>query len=253
MCYHGFGHGVFAYFRYDLAETIQFCTRTGTQEYRDRESIECVGGAIMELMGGGGHDHAAWLLAREKYLNSEQPLSPCMDEVIPGSMKSMCLLYLTPRLWELAGINMGQPDPNDFKKAFRYCDAIPKDQRELRDACYGGFGKEFYPLVAARDVRDTIEYSDLQLATVVEWCAAAEANDGKQACIGDAVASAFWGGEKDPASSFRLCRAAESDTVMRVGCYEELSMNIAQYTLPSRRGELCALIPEEFRRECDKK
>ena len=250
MCYHGFGHGVFAYFNYDLVETIGFCTRTGTSEYRDRASIECVGGAIMELMGGGGHNHAAWVLAREKYLDPQDPLSPCTDAVVPDSMKSICVLYLTPRLWELAGIDMGQPDPADFQKAFRYCNAIPKDQRELRNACYGGFGKEFYPLVAARDVRDASEYSDAQLATVVEWCGAALVTDGKQACIGDAVASAFWGGEKDSASSLRLCGAAESDSEMRIGCYEQLAANIEQYTVAPRRDELCAQIPEEFRTAC---
>lgn len=249
MCYHGLGHGVFAYFDYDLTSTADLCQKMGTADYHEREYVECVGGAIMELMGGGGHDRDAWLAAREKYLNPKRPLSPCMDAVIPDEAKLMCLTYLTPRLWELAGIDLGRPEPTRFADAFMYCDQIPVSSSHLRDACYGGFGKEFLPLTVMRDVRDNVQYSDGQLATVVEWCGMA-GEDGKQACIADAVASAFWGGEKDPSTAFRLCEAAGRDARVGDACHKRLSEEIAQYIRLPERNALCDRLPEKYGHIC---
>ena len=65
MCYHGLGHGVFAYNAYDLADTAALCKKTGTAAYHDREYIECMGGAVRETMGGGVQCCGLWLPARE--------------------------------------------------------------------------------------------------------------------------------------------------------------------------------------------
>jgi hypothetical protein len=251
MCYHGLGHGVFAYFEYDLAQTVDFCRKTGTSEYRDREFIECVGGAVMELMGGGGHDRALWLVAREKYLNPDHPLAPCTDAVIPDEVKAQCLTYLTPRLWQLAGIDLGSPDPKLFAPAFRYCDAIPMSEEGQRSACYGGFGKELLPLVVARDVRSDVQYSDAQLSTVIAWCTSAERGDGQDACVAEALSSAFWGGEHDPATSFRLCGLSE-DSSMKNACYLRLAGAIHSYVKdPSKHADLCRQLPQEYAGRCE--
>src|SRR3989344_4478412 len=177
MCFHGLGHGVFAFFNYDLGKTVSFCKKTGTDTYRDREYIECVGGATMELMGGGGHEREAWLLARERYL-TEDPLSPCMDSVIPREAKTICLTYITPRLFGLAGADLGTPDPVYFPKAFSFCDAITKKDQDLRDACFGGFGKEFIVLVGARDIRRVDEFTDEEFMKVGNWCELARPEGG---------------------------------------------------------------------------
>jgi hypothetical protein len=141
MCYHGLGHGIFAYFDYSLPETVDLCRTTGTLEYGYRQYVECVGGAVMELMGGGGgHDPASWTRARATYL-TDDPLSPCLDDLIPEEAKDVCLSYLTPRLWELAGISLGLPEPDLFGRAFSFCERIPGTKGELRDSCFGGFGK----------------------------------------------------------------------------------------------------------------
>ncbi|TSC87236.1 MAG: Uncharacterized protein G01um10148_341 [Parcubacteria group bacterium Gr01-1014_8] len=250
MCYHGLGHGVFAFYSYDLSKTAEFCRKTGTPEYHEREYVECVGGSVMELMGGGGHDREAWLAAREKYLDPHSPLSPCMDSAVPERAKIMCLTYLTPRLWELAGIDMGNPSPHMFATAFSYCDAIPRSRPELRGACYGGFGKEFFPLVASRDIRDDVSYSDRQLSTVIDWCSFAGDVEGTYACVGDAVASAFWGGEKDPKTAFRLCGAA--DGTLQDACFERLADEVTMYMRGAEKDELCAQIPARLETKCSK-
>ncbi len=246
MCYHGLGHGVFAYFGYDLKKTVAFCAKMGTPEYNREQYTQCVGGAIMELIDGGGHDHDRWLLAREKYLASSDPLSPCMGSLIPEQAKVLCLLYLTPRLFELAGIDIGNPDPALFPKAFSYCNVIPKESQNLRGACFAGFGKDFVPLAGGRDIRAVDHFSDDEYKKAIGWCELADVQDGREACISEALDSVFWGGENDPAASFRFCSLVEVSGE-RNACYEELACNIAAY-LP--KSDLCAKLPTAHQKSC---
>lgn len=249
MCYHGLGHGIFAFFGYDIAPTIDMCALTGTDAYHQQEYYECAGGAVMELMGGGGHDPELWRESRAKYLDPNDPLSPCTDDVIPDDVKQLCLIYLTPRLWELAGIDLGRPDPTLFADAFAFCAALPLSQQEFRDACFGGFGKEFVPLAGGRDIRAVDQLPDSAYAHAIEWCSFAPAEDGRRACIADAVASLFWGGENDPDASFRFCALAE-DFEMRGACYARLAHDIGTYVLDDRRDALCARLSDEHRAAC---
>ncbi|MBI5457505.1 hypothetical protein HY971_02145 [Candidatus Kaiserbacteria bacterium] len=247
MCYHGLGHGVFAYFRYDIPKTVAFCKQMGTREYKEEQFAQCVGGAIMELTGGGGHDHDLWLLAREKYLSSKNPLSPCETSLIPDRAAYFCLLYITPQLLALAGADAGHPDPATFPKAFSFCGRIPKSRQSSRDACFGGFGKEFIPLAGARDIRAVDRFSDEQYKEAISWCELAAAPDGKRACIDQALGSVFWGGENDARASVRFCSLVSDDT-LRTFCYTSLAENISRYT--PDRAEVCALLPAEYQTGC---
>lgn len=249
MCYHGLGHGVFAFYGYDLEPTIDFCKKTGTEAYHDREYIECAGGAVMELMGGGGHDREKWLASREKYLREDDPLSPCLDGVVPDDIRELCLIYLTPQLWELADIDLGRPNPALFSDAFAMCDAIPTSRQNLRDACFGGFGKEFVPLAGARDIRGINSFTDEEFGRAIEWCTYAKAPDGIDSCVSEGVASVFWGGENDPEASFRFCALAEKAGYADA-CYKRLASDVSSYTAGQRRAQLCERIPSAQRGMC---
>lgn len=249
MCYHGLGHGVLAFYGYDLREAVRFCEQTGTKEYQGREYTECVGGAVMELMGGGGHDRERWLESREQYLSGD-PLSLCRGDVVPEDAKPLCLLYLTPHLWEYVGIDLARPDPALFPKAFSLCERIPARERPERDACFAGFGKEFIPIAGAGDIRTIAELSDDAFKRALEWCGLASSEDGQAACVGEAVASVFWGGENDPEASFRFCALAPSGA-LQSACHARLAEDIAAYMNDERvRDALCERIPEENRSSC---
>jgi hypothetical protein len=243
MCYHGLGHGVFAYFGYSLPETIQFCKKTGTAAYQYQEYTECVGGAVMELMGGGGHDREQWLQARKKYL-TQNPLSPCMGAVMPAELQGVCLTYITPRLFEEAGADLFNPNPAIFPEALGFCNELT--QSSLRKACFGGFGKEFVPLAAARDIRALTTLKTPTLAKAAGWCTLTAAQDGQDYCVADALSSLFWGGENDPDASFKFCAAAPKD--IQSACYQRLAEEISRY-IPERSA-LCAALPAEFQSTC---
>lgn len=241
MCFHGLGHGVFAYFGYDIPKAVAFCKRLGTQAHHELEYQQCVGGMIMELADGGGHDHDQWAASQAKYFETSDPLSPCDRSIIPSDAKVFCYIYLTPHLFEAAGANIGNPDPSTFPRAMSYCDAIA-DAR-LRDTCYGSFGKEYIGLAAGRDIRGIDQLSDGQYSLVISWCTSARAQNAREQCVSQALESVFWGGENDPAAAFRFCSLVP-ERGMQAACSRVLARDISYYEPdPTRRAALCARVP----------
>src|SRR3989338_10209532 len=59
MCFHGLGHGILAATGYDMGKTAEYCKKTDTTTCK-RESTECIGGSVMEIIGGGFHDREIW-------------------------------------------------------------------------------------------------------------------------------------------------------------------------------------------------
>jgi hypothetical protein len=156
-------------------------------------------------------------------------------------------MYLTPHLFTAAGANLAAPDPMTFPQAFSFCSAIV-DAR-LRGICWGSFGKEFIPLAGARDIRAVDTYSDAAYRQAQAWCALAPQTEAAYQCIGQALASVFWGGENDPQASFRFCSLV-TDPDTQDFCYDKLGLNIALYTTGSEKEKLCAELPESHRDSC---
>ena len=249
MCHHGLGHGVFAYYGYDLTKTVGFCKKTGTDAYRNREYVECVGGSVMELMGGGGHDKVSWLASREKYLDVKDPLAPCSTSVIPAEAKGMCYMYLTPHLFEAAGGSLANPQPRDFATAFRFCDRISKGTSDLREACFSGIGKEFPVLALSRDIRSLDVADDKALGQMREWCALAPHEEAYRDCARSIVSSLYWGGESDPHTVIRFCDLAGGDD--RSHCFAGIFEEAKQYSsLQYPEAKLCTLIPADAKSSC---
>ncbi|OGG56598.1 hypothetical protein A2680_04640 [Candidatus Kaiserbacteria bacterium RIFCSPHIGHO2_01_FULL_55_37] len=250
MCYHGLGHGVFAFHGYDLVKTVDFCRKTGTEEHHMNEYVECVGGSIMELMGGGGHDRDFWLKARGKYYDPRDPLAPCSTGVIPAEAKGYCYLYITPHLFEAAGADLAVPGPEHFAKAFTYCDGISKNTPELRQACFGGIGKEFPVLAMERDIRSVPDATDAQLSKMRTWCALAPHPEAYEYCTQSILSSLYWGGENNPKAAIRFCALADSRELPE--CFRSVFREASQYLKPkSEEGaRLCSQVPEESKADC---
>lgn len=249
MCHHGLGHGVFAYYGYDLTKTDMFCKKTGTAAYRNREYAECMGGAVMELMGGGGHDRAAWLVSREKYFDTKDPLAPCSTDVVPRDAKGMCYTYLTPHLFEAAGGNLGNPQPQDFATAFTFCDRVSKSTPDLRQDCFSGIGKEFPVLALSRDIRSVDMADDRALRQMRDWCALSPHEEAYADCIRSIVSSLYWGGENDPQAVITFCKLADEAEQNR--CFAGVFEEAKQYpSLQYPKAELCSLVPIDIQSSC---
>lgn len=254
MCYHGLGHGVFAYTGYNLAKTVELCKKTGTEKYHNREYAECVGGAVMEQISGGSHDESTWAKMRTfNLLGDKNPLYPCMSDTISDQEpRNLCLIYMTPYFWELAGRDGFIPSDATMTKSFEYCTLIPASEAQSKDACFGGFGKEFVVLVNEADVRGVEKMTDDQFKQVHHWCTLTSDPDGRDSCIRYVTGSLFWNGTVDRHISMRFCDLSP-DNSTKENCYKGIIGNVMQYTSDkTERENFCREVPESLKDHCEK-
>lgn len=248
MCFHGLGHGVLAFNGYKLEKAVAMCEKTGTDAYRRREYVECMGGASMEMMAGV-HDRAVWEKESVNYFKESDPLYPCNAPFMPAEVQPICFVHLTPHLFEAAGMDLGRPDDAFFAEAFSYCDALPKDDLANRSACYGGFGKEFIGITQSKDIRAVGDIEEPALRQMRAWCTLANDEFGEHECNANALASLFWGGENKIDASLGYCAIAEGEEAGE--CYRQLAEQI-RYYLPegSERAMRCDRLPEAYQSRC---
>ena len=252
MCFHGLGHGILAATGYDLKRTVGICKKTGTSAYNKREYPECVGGAIMELTGGV-HDPVERDREAKKYMTQNNPLSPCNRDFMDDAAGPVCYIYLTPHLFELAGVDIGNPLPQYFAKAFAFCSQIHSQEAD-RDACFGGFGKEFIGIVRSRDARkSTLQNMDSEkLSLIYTWCMKAGIDQGKGACLFSAASSLYWGGENGEELPLSFCSIIGNETY-RDQCFGNLIGALHFYKSdPAMWQEACKKFPAYYQEQCNR-
>lgn len=250
MCFHGLGHGILAYAGYDFKKSVEICKRTGTSKHSYQEVNQCISGSLMEMISGGFHDRQQWGKQRLVYLKKDRPLSICSDDLVPKSAKTLCFIYLTPFLLEAVEADKALPKPADFEKAFLICNQLPKSSQVDREACYGGFGKEFVVLANSRDVRDVEQMTDEQLGNVYGWCELARVKEGIVACVANATNSLYWGGENDRDGTVRFCNNI-GDEYFQEMCIVNLIRNVGYYIDDLKyKKEFCGEINARYQDEC---
>lgn len=250
MCYHGLGHGILAYTGYDFPKTIGLCQKTGTFENGNREYAECISGAVMEIISGGGHDRHLWVRQRPFYLKVDDPFYTCSPPFMPEEARSRCYDYLTPFLWEVVGGDINNPNERDFRESFKLCHQITEGN--FRKICFGGFGKEFVGLAQSRDIRKVDQMGDDKFGKIVEWCNLASEKEGINECLAHALNSIFWGGENDYHASIRFCNIIY-DSGSQNKCFLNLINQVSYYIKDSNiKATFCQEIPAQFSDECRK-
>jgi hypothetical protein len=250
MCFHGLGHGVLAYTDYDLEKAVALCAKTATKEFQSKEEYECIGGTIMEIISGGGHDPKLWEERSKLYLRIDDPLYPCTSSFMPENARPLCFSYLTPHLLLVAGADLGNPKPEDYRRAFKYCEGISSSDIQNRDACFGGFGKEFVVLAKGRDIRKIESLSEDEMRNVYEWCNQSGNKNGVKSCIRHAINSLFWGGENDVSISINFCNGIP-DATYKSECLNHLIGTVNYYIKKtSLKKSFCSKLPENFQNEC---
>lgn len=255
MCFHGLGHGILSFEKYDMAKASKVCQKTGTPEHGYAEIGECISGMVMEIIGGGFHDKDVWSKQRVKYLDTKDPLGLCLKDYIPVNSRARCFDYLTPFLFEAAGATEGSPTSADFKKAFKFCEKLSNAETALKDSCYGGFGKEFDGLVQSRDIRLSSANSipEDKLKTIHNWCALAGNFEGEKSCIIHALNSLYWGGENNVSTSISFCNQSKNEDYKKI-CFDNLTNNVAYYVKDVQyRESYCKDVPQNYTEDCGKK
>lgn len=247
MCYHGLGHGILVYNGYDFPKTIGLCKKTGTQKHNNQEYPECVSGAVMEIISGGGQDRDIWAKQRSKYLKADNPFYICSSEFMPEEARGRCYDYITPYLWEAVGGDLGNPGSDAFEKAMALCNQV---EGIYRNICFGGFGKEFVVLAQSRDIRKIEQMEDSQLRKIIDWCSLADEMEQIGNCQRSALNSIYWGGENDRSASIRFCNVIPDSNYQKL-CFSNLIRNVKSYITDSNyRKEFCSEIPTGYQNEC---
>jgi len=248
MCFHGLGHGVLSAVGYDPAKAAPICEEAGNQ---NREATECLGGMVMELIGGGAHDPGIWAKERALYLTSKgDPLSFCKESFIPEYADSNCYNYLTPYLFEAVGGNQSNLTADNFAAAFKLC--LPITDPGSREGCFGGFGKEFVVLAENRDIRNIGKITEAASSLVRDWCDLANDSLGTKNCLSSALSSIYWGGENDKEGAIRFCQTLS--TTNQDFCYAQLINNVGYYiTDGNYRKSFCGDLPDSYHKDCTKR
>ncbi len=250
QCFHGLGHGVLAYNDYDLRPAVTMCQSLAKEGGDGREDINCVGGAIMEMVGGGFHDRNAWSKERKVYFQTSNPLYPCTADFIPDKLKPICYTFLTPHLFDTLDKSIGQAGPAEYQEAIAFCDKVPRSDPNSRNACFGGFGKEFAILAIHRQILDLNSATDEQLANVNNWCTLVKDRDGLQACLMTALGSYYWGGENDPHISIRFCGVI-TDPAYHDMCFHHLIGSVGYFIADTKyKTKFCSDLPPGYREDC---
>ncbi len=249
MCFHGLGHGVFAYYDYDFPKATATCKKLGTARHNYRESVECIGGAVMEIISGGGHDKIVWDIQRKQYLHPNDPLSLCRSDFIPVEAKSICYIYLTPYLYEAVGKSQITDDKASTQQAFAFCNQIEDTNDRL--ACYGGFGKEFEVLVQNRDIRTQVQLGNSQMKKLYELCSLAPGTQAIDTCISYANNSIYWGGEHSETEPIRFCSVI-ADGSHKDTCYTGVMSMIHSYNRNDTAylEKFCKQLPHSYQTKC---
>lgn len=253
MCFHGLGHGILSFYGYKMEEAVGVCKKSGAAPFPNAEATQCISGAVMEIITGGDHDKAVWRVMHQRYLkDNPSPISLCRSSFMPREAAPLCYTYLTPYLFIAAGANLGNPEQVYFKKAFSFCEEVPTSDPVNREACFGGFGKEFVPLAQSRDIRKIDQMTETQLKTVYNWCQETPLKEGVLACLTHGLSSLYWGGENDPAAAIKLCQVI-SDPDLKNSCFRNLISMVFyfQRNSVSAKANFCSRLPDSHRAQCE--
>lgn len=251
MCFHGLGHGVLAQYGYAVSKTVAECLKTSTADNQYREGSECVGGAIMEIVGGGFHDRELWEKQRKIYLSNDDLLYPCDSDTIPKDAKPLCYLYITPHLLGSDATNSATIQDSQVKQAFASCGRIPAQELVNRDYCFGGIIKEVIVVTSNdRDIRTVEHMTDEQLQKVYAACLMAGVDDGINSCIRHTINTLYWGGENTPEVSVRFCSLISSESQKSI-CFTHLTGAINFYIQDRQSlASLCKSLPQSYYEAC---
>jgi len=185
-CVHGIGHGLMAYFRHDLFESLDGCARlTG-----DWEQTTCSGGVFMENVISNTPEMPS------KYLKADDPLYPCTD--VAEKFRTQCYLMQTSHMLIIF--------EGDFAKTFAAC----RKTGEYATTCFQSIG------------RDVSGWSYGAVGAALSLCGYGANLDERKNCLIGAAADYLL--SYSEADARALCALGEDGA--RVPCIETLEWHV---------------------------
>ena len=115
-CYHGIGHGILPYFKYNLSQTLPFCDSLLSSDNR----VNCYNGVFMENA-----------LAKGSQITASNPLWPC--NTVADKYKSSCYDY------QMVLLSQSNLYKNDIAQIAQICSQA--ETNEYTNRCIRGLGQ----------------------------------------------------------------------------------------------------------------
>jgi len=248
-CFHGLGHGVLAFNGYSVERAVAMCHEVGTPELEYQDAVECFGGALMELMSGGGHDRDIWEKQRAHYLDTSEPFGLCEQSYLDERYQEMCYIYLTPFAYESFGTSSSDYSDDVLQAVFRECETVPSASPRLRQACFAGLGKEFIGMSLGLHSANRPTPTQENLQQIQDWCSLALSQDGYSHCTRAVVRSLYAGDLYSYTIPLAFC--ALVPTEKQSSCYTQVEQEVAFYLNDEKeRAEFCAAFPSSQQHLC---
>ena len=220
QCLHGVGHGLMAWFDYELPEALEACDLIESQVHRN----SCHSGVFMENIVGGivsttpgentEYHYTRWL--------NEDPHYPC--NAVDDKYKGSCYFLQTDRMLDLL---------ENVELIGFVCDEAPKQFQFL---CFMSMGRT----VSGFFEQDPVE--------VFRMCTAVKDTADREACLTGGFADQLWD-ETQVEGGIEFCRISEN-TSFEARCYESLIIRSSEVIPRSHRERFCKKIPENYYYRC---
>lgn len=223
-CLHGIGHGLLAYFDYDLPKAIEECKKLSN----DFSTNSCYGGLFMEnILTGQGLGAKEKEKHQTKWVNKTDPHYPC--DAINKDFDVQFQCYQMQTSWMLTILNY------DFDKVARECFKAPK---KLMSVCFKSYGRD----ASGHSLRDPAKIKKLcdkiPLGEYRNQCAIGAVN----------VIIDFWGPElKNQATD--LCRILNEPE--KNNCYTALVGRLGDlFNTKEEHNKICQEFEERYKNLC---
>lgn len=226
QCFHGIGHGLMAFYDYDMPRALKSC-----DDLQDRPQINkdsCYLGVFMEnIVGAIGVDEAKKSTATDyhvsSYLNSD-PLFPCnsLDE----RYKSTCYYFQSSRMLQVLGA--------DFQKIAENCEKI---DQSYQSNCFSSTG------------RDASFSFGSDYAGIERACGYANNETFQLSCIAGASQDKFWD-QTEEDKALAMCRGLVA-AAYKQRCYSMLAERARDIVAkPNDRKNFCAKYESDYVSAC---
>lgn len=214
QCVHGVGHGLMAWFDYDIHQALNSCDLLPPASQQS-----CYSGVFMEnVVGGLAEEH------NSKFL-SEDPHFPC--NVVDKKYEGACYFYQTSRA--ITVLN------RDFKKLAEFCEGAPP---EYQSVCFSSMG------------RDVGGDAQSNIALAIHNCQFVPSGNFRMNCLLGAVQNYFW----DPSGQDKAVEFCTKLTIAdeKQACYSQIFARATQ-VIPSKDDLrlFCQKAEQKYQSECE--
>ncbi len=220
QCLHGTGHGLMAWFDYDIHGALNACDLIEQKQHRN----SCYSGVFMENIVGGlaSSDTENEEQHITEYLNDD-PHYPCT--ILDDKYKNTCYFLQTDRMLTL------------LRSPRHIGDECAKIPEQFQHSCFGSMGRT----ISGSVLQDPVQSFEL--------CGTIQDIKNRNICLSGVLADLIWD-QTHAERAIAFCKL-DHHSSFRVQCYDQLINIAAQVIPPEGMDDFCNKLPKQHNDRCN--